>query len=365
MQRRHRRRQAQSETGAGLGAAGLQPHKSFHRMLAIGFRNSRPVIGDAEQHLIAVAPRLDQDLLAARPATASAPSGCAAATGLPYLIAFSTRLASAWLINSRLPCSGAGSGLDAQGHAVVFGQRLVKFVNAVGDVGGVEIVHVVARLPGLGARDHQQRIEGADQPVGFLDGPFQRGAVFGLVAGFRQRLFGAVAQPRQRRLQIVGDVVGDFLQPHHQRFDALQHGVEIFRQAIEFVAAAPDRQPPAEIARHDALGGAGHGVDAPQHPPRDKDAAAEAEHDHDQHRPLRGLRDDAEQPPALLEIAADQQPEAAGQFGDAHQRAMIGGVLIVEPAVGGLRPARWSPSRPAPASRHCRRCASPVGVVTR
>ena len=143
--------------------------------------------------------------------------------------------------------------------------------------------------------------------------------------------------------------------PDHQRLDPLQHGVEIFRQPIEFVAAAPDRQPPAEIAGHDALGGAGHGVDTPQHPPRDKDAAAEPEHDHDQHRPLRGLGDDAEQPPALFEIAADQQAKAAGQFGDPHQRAVIGGVLLVKPAIGGLRPARRSPSRPAPASRHCRR----------
>ena len=164
-------------------------------------------------------------------------------------------------------------------------------------------------------------------------------AVFGLAAGFRQRLLGAVAQPRQRRLQVVGDVVGDFLQPHHQGFDPLQHGVEIFRQPIEFVAAAPDRQPPAEIAGHDALGGAGHGIDPPQHPPRDEDAAAEAEHDDDQHRPLRGLGDDAEQPPPLLQIAPDQEPEAAGQFGDAHQRAVIGGVLLVKPPIGGLGPA--------------------------
>ena len=34
-------------------------------MLAIGFGNSRPVIADAEQHGIALAPRLDQDLLGA------------------------------------------------------------------------------------------------------------------------------------------------------------------------------------------------------------------------------------------------------------------------------------------------------------
>ena len=49
--------------------------------------------------------------------------------------------------------------------------------------------------------------------------------------------------------------------------------------------------------------------------------------------------DDAEQPPPLLQVAPDQQAEAAGELGDAHQRAMIGGVLLVEPAIGGLRPA--------------------------
>ena len=251
-------------------------------------------------------------------------------------------------------------GPDMQGHAVVFRQRLIEFVNAVGDVGGVEIVHVSARLPGLGARDHQQRVEGPDQAVGFLDGPFQRGAVFGLAGGFRQRLLGAVAQSRQRRLQIVGDIVGNFLQPHHQGLDPLQHGVEIFREPVEFVAAASDRQPAAQIARHDGLRGAGHGIDPPQHPPRDEDAAAKAEHDHDQHRPLRRLGDDAEQPPPFLQIAPDQQPEAAVELGDQHQRAMVGGVLVIKPPVGGLGPSGGSPSRPARASRHCRQWPAPA-----
>jgi len=167
-------------------------------------------------------------------------------------------------------------------HAVVFRKRFVEFLNTVGDVGAVEVIHIATRLSGLGARDHQQRIEGPDQAVGFLDGPFQGAAVFGLAAGFRQRLFGAIAQPRQRRLEIVGDVVGNFLQAHHQGFDPLQHGVQIFRQPIQFIAAAPDRQPPAEIARHDTLGGAGHGVDTAQHPPRHKNAAAQTEHDNNQ-----------------------------------------------------------------------------------
>ena len=62
MQRRYRRREAQSQAGTGLGAARLQPHEALHRMLAVGFGNAGAVVGDAEQHGIAVAPRLDQDL---------------------------------------------------------------------------------------------------------------------------------------------------------------------------------------------------------------------------------------------------------------------------------------------------------------
>ena len=101
MKRRDRRSQAQPKTGTGLGSACFQPNKSFHRMLAIGRRNSRPMVGDAEQHPIALAPGLDQiSLRRFEPAGAERLRGRA---GLPYLIAFSTRFASAWLISSRLP----------------------------------------------------------------------------------------------------------------------------------------------------------------------------------------------------------------------------------------------------------------------
>ena len=172
-------------------------------------------------------------------------------------------------------------------------------------------------------------------------------------------------KPRQRRLQVVGDVVGDFLQAHHQRLDTLQHGVEIFRQTIEFVAAAPDRQPAGEIAGHDALGGAGHGVDPPQHPPRHEDAAADAEHDDDQKRPLRGVGDDAEQPPPFLQIAPDQQPKTVAEFGDAHQRAVIarcpdrqaGGRRSPTSPMVAITPGASEPTLPP--------SACPVGVVTR
>ena len=160
-----------------------------------------------------------------------------------------------------------------------------------------------------------------------------------LVAGFGERFLGAIAQPRQRRLQIVSDVVGDFLQPVHQRLDALKHRIEIVREPVEFVAAAADRKPAAQVAGHDALRGAGHGVDPAQHAARHEDAAAKTEDHDDQHRPLRGGGDDAENAMTLLEIAADQQPETVRQLRHAHQRAVIGLVLLVEPPVSGFGPA--------------------------
>src|ERR1043166_2946745 len=46
-----------------------------------------------------------------------------------------------------------------------------------------------------------------------------------------------------------------------------------------------------------------HGAEAPGPAARDEAAAAESEHHDDQDRPLRGLGDDAEQPPPLGEVA--------------------------------------------------------------
>ena len=70
---------------------------------------------------------------------------------------------------------------------------------------------------------------------------------------------------------------------------------------------------------------------------------------------LAGADDDVVQPLALLEIAADQQPESAGKLQHAHQRVMLGrAVAVVDAAVGGLGPARLVEHAGRSASRHCR-----------
>ena len=80
---------------------------------------------------------------------------------------------------------------------------------------------------------------------------------------------------------------------------------------------------PLEIALHDGLRGLGHRVDALEHAPRDEEAAGEPKHDHDRERPAAGRDDDVVQPLALLEVASDQQAEAAGKLDDPHQRVVL------------------------------------------
>ena len=303
--------------------------------LRSAFRNAGAAVGDAEQHGIALAPGLDQDLPAV-----SAPSGCADGAGLPYLIAFSTRLASAWLINSRLPCSGAGAAFTVQRHAVVLGQRLVELVDAVGDLGRVEIVHVAARLPGLGARDHQQRIEGADQAVGFLDRALQRRAVIGLAAR------AAPTPPRRgcaaasaassgrgrccRRPPSARVISASMRSSMALRFSARRSSSSPLRPT----GSRPERSPAMMRWVVPVMASIRCSTRrATKMPPPMPSTMTTSD------RPSRGLATMPNSRRALLEVAPDQQPEAAGQFGDAHQRAVIGGVLLVEPAIGGLRPA--------------------------
>ena len=68
-------------------------------------------------------------------------------------------------------------------------------------------------------------------------------------SGTGERRLDAVAEPGQRRLQIVGDVVGDVLDAVEQMLDPLEHGVEAVGQPVELVAGAGHLEPAGQVAR--------------------------------------------------------------------------------------------------------------------
>ena len=117
----------------------------------------------------------------------------------------------------------------------------------------------------LGLGDAQERVEGAEQPVGLGDGLAQRLGIALRVGLLEQGHLEPRAQPRQRRAQIVGDVVGHLAHAQHQPLDLVEHGVEVGGELVELVAAAGERHALRQIAVDDALAGAVHRLDPAQH----------------------------------------------------------------------------------------------------
>ena len=67
-----------------------------------------------------------------------------------------------------------GLGLERQGEAVFLGHRLVELGDGARDLGEIERPGLVAARAGLGLGDAEQRVEGAEQPVGLVDRVAQR-----------------------------------------------------------------------------------------------------------------------------------------------------------------------------------------------
>ena len=299
--------EAEAETGTRLGAAGLEPDKALDRVRAVGFGNSRSMVGHAEQHLVA---------LARAPRSGSAPwqhpASSGSTPGRPAVFdgvfdQVGERLADQFAVavhRCRL-------GLHRKRQTVVLGQRLVQFVDAAGESAASKSSILSRACPNPRARS-SERVEGADQAVGFLDRALQRRAVFGSRCRF------ASASSARLRSRVSG-VFRSCAMLSETSFRPSISASMRSSMALRFSARRssssplrPTGKPAGQIASHDALGRAGHGIDPPQHAPRDENAAAEPEHHHDENRPLRRVGNDTEQPSTLLEVASDQEAKTAG-----------------------------------------------------
>ena len=145
--------------------------------------------------------------------------------------------------------------IDFEREAALLGDRLVKFADVARDeLAGVEIDHAFAagspppRARSSGAR-RKSRIRRSDSSITFSSA---RAIVL--------RTSCRIAAPASARLRSrVSGVLRSCailsetsLQAGHQFADAIQHGVEVLHQPVEFVAGSGDRQPAREIAGDDA-----------------------------------------------------------------------------------------------------------------
>lgn len=114
----------------------------------------------------------------------------------------------------------------------------------------------------------------------------------------------------ERRLEIVGDVVGDLPQSLVQLLDALQHGIQRHRQAVEFIAGSAHRQALRQVAGHDLLAGIRHAVNAFQRVAADAEPDDDGAEPHDRQGHHQRLAHQQTETLGVAEVAADQDSEA-------------------------------------------------------
>ena len=149
----------------------LETHKAFDDPAAVGFGYAGPAIGDAEHDALAVIAGAHNNLRGLA-------IGLAVRLGIFDGVVDQIRQR----LSDQFAVAANRSGVrrfDRERQPFLVGQRLVQLRDIAGDLGGIEFRHVVSRLPGFGPRDHQQRVESADQIVGFRDGRLEHGPVIG------------------------------------------------------------------------------------------------------------------------------------------------------------------------------------------
>ena len=78
-------------------------------------------------------------------------------------------------------------------------------------------------------------------------------------------MFQPLAQPGQRRAQIMSDIVRDLPHAAHQILDAIEHRIHGFRKLVELVLRPAYRNALGKLSRHDRARRAVHDINALQH----------------------------------------------------------------------------------------------------
>jgi hypothetical protein len=183
MQPRHRSGEAEAQARARLRTALFEPHKAFDRTAPVGHGDARTAVGDFDQNMVALGRDHDRD---GRRDVATIRD--AIFDGVVDQVG--ERLGQQFAVAAHR--DGRRPRLQRRVPSLRPAAR--KAPHAARDSAASNSA-CRRGLAGFGARDHQQRVEGLDQFVGFVDRglPARRGNR--LLLGRAQRLLGAVAQP--------------------------------------------------------------------------------------------------------------------------------------------------------------------------
>ena len=174
--------------------------------------------------------------------------------------------------------SGAGASASTFRTILFLRERLVEFADIVSDFGSIDSLMLSRAWP-----DSARAIMGsALVQINPSDSSIVCSSAARYSGSFlaERSALCSIAQTRQRRLEIVRNVIGDLLQTAHQGFDTFQHDGE-FSPRRSVIACACNRQSAAKVAMHNGAGGFGHGIDTPQHTASDKQTTDESKNDHD------------------------------------------------------------------------------------
>src|SRR6476646_179153 len=156
MQARDRLHKAQTEAGAGLGAALLQAHETLQDALAIACRNAGAVVGDRDLNSVLVRMQLDRNggVLGLRRIL----DGVVDEVGdrLPHELAVCREAAALGNVEGKL-------------QPTLLRDRLVELGEVAYELARIELLGVLLQHAGFEAGNQQKRVEGLDELVRFLD----------------------------------------------------------------------------------------------------------------------------------------------------------------------------------------------------
>ena len=156
-------------------------------------------------------------------------------------------------------------------------------------------------------------------------------------------------------------IVSDLLHLPHQRFDAVEHRIEIHGEFVPFVTRAVQGYPLAEAALHDGTAGRVDGFDAAHCAPRDEHAGDPSEREYQQDTQGQGRFDLARELIKVVDVFSHQQMAAVREGLERRPQQLVLARTKVAPPAGAFH-GRW-PVREVAGERSERRVSEQVNAA--